>query len=614
MFRYFENLVDPYIDYRETDEPPTRLWPFLRDYSRPFIRVFAFTTVMAIVVAAVEIWLIGYLGRLVDILSGTTPQAVWQDVGFELVLVALFILFLRPALQVLNVLLLNNGVLPNFGTLIRWRSHKHVLRQSVGWFEDDFAGRIANRIMQTPPAAGEAVFQIFDAIAFAIAYLIGAAILLSNADPRLILPLVLWLGLYLLLVRWTIKRIGPASKAASDARSEVTGRVVDAYTNIHSVKMFAHHDRELAYAKEAIEKTRSTFQYEMRLYTIMDMSLVVLNGLLIVGVVGWAIFLWAGETATIGAVAAAAALTLRLNAMTGWIMWALSSFFRNLGIVAEGMETIAQPIKLVDKPGAKALELGKGLIEIKDLSHHYGRETGGIDGVDLTIQPGEKVGLIGRSGAGKSTLVKLLLRFYDADAGQILIDGQDIADVTQESLRRVIGMVQQDSSLLHRSVRDNILYGMPDATPAQVEQAAARAEAHDFILDLEDQKGRKAYDAQVGERGVKLSGGQRQRIALARVILKDAPILLLDEATSALDSEVEASIQDTLYGMMEGKTVIAIAHRLSTIAQMDRIVAMDQGRIIEEGTHAELLAKGGLYAQLWQRQSGGFIGTVEAAE
>ncbi len=614
MFRYFENLVDPYVDYGETDRPPTRLWPFLRDYSRPFTRLFVLSALMAVVVAAVEIWLLGYLGRLVDLLAETSPAAVWQDLGLELLLVALFVLFVRPFLQALNVLFLNNAVLPNFGTLIRWRSHRHVLRQSVGWFENDFAGRIANRIMQTPPAAGEAIFQIFDAIAFAIAYIVGAAILLSNADPRLMIPLALWLGLYLCLVRWTVVRIGPASKAASDARSETTGRVVDAYTNIHSVKMFAHHDRELAYAKEAVEMTRSTFMYEMRLYTIMDMALVILNGLLIVGVVGWAIFMWSAGTASIGAVAAAAALTLRLNAMTGWIMWALSSFFRNLGIVAEGMETIAQPITLVDAPDAKPLKLEKGLIEIQDLSHHYGREAGGIEGVTLTIRPGEKVGLIGRSGAGKSTLVKLLLRFYDPDGGRILIDGQDIGQVTQESLRREIGMVQQDSSLLHRSVRENILYGRPTSTEDDVHEAARRAEAHDFILDLEDQKGRKAYDAQVGERGVKLSGGQRQRIALARVILKDAPILLLDEATSALDSEVEASIQETLYGMMEGKTVIAIAHRLSTIAQMDRIVAMDQGRIIEEGTHAELLNKGGLYAQLWQRQSGGFIGTVEAAE
>jgi ATP-binding cassette, subfamily B, multidrug efflux pump len=615
VFRFFENLVDPYIAYEETDRPPTRLWPFMRDYARPFHRVFALTGVMSVVVAAVEIWLIGYLGRLVDTLSRTEPGEVWQIHGMELLLVALLIVFVRPALQALDVLLLNNAIMPNFGTLIRWRAHRHVLRQSVGWFENEFAGRIANRIMQTPPAAGEAAFQLFDAIAYAIAYIIGAAILLTDADPRLVIPLIAWLVLYGLLVRWTVTRVGPASQAASDARSAVTGRVVDAYTNIHSVKMFAHHDRELTYAREAIEKARTTFQKEMRIFTVMDVCLVTLNGLLILGVVGWAVWLWSADAATLGVVAAASALVLRLNAMTGWIMWALSSFFRNLGVIEEGMETIAQPITLVDKPGATELRLTHGKIEMDGLTHHYGRGSGGIESVSLTIRPGERVGLVGRSGAGKSTLVKLLLRFYDADGGRILIDGQDIMEVTQEGLRRHIGMVQQDSSLLHRSVRDNILYGRPEATEAEVIEAAKRAEAHDFILGLQDPQGRQGYDAQVGERGVKLSGGQRQRMALARVVLKNAPILILDEATSALDSEVEAAIQETLYGMMEGKTVIAIAHRLSTIAHMDRIVVLDGGRIVEDGSHADLLEQGGLYTRLWARQSGGFIGTdVEEAE
>lgn len=614
MFRYFERLVDPYVDYPETDRPPTQLWPFIKVWSQPFRGLFAVAGAMSIVVAMVEIGLIYYMGRVVDILSTSTPSEIWADHGLELVLVAVFILILRPALQTLDVLILNNAILPNFGTLFRWRAHRQVLRQSVGWFENDFAGRIANRIMQTPPAAGDAVFQVFDALSFALAYLVGAAILLADADPRLAIPLLIWFVLYGVLVRWTIRNVGPASQASSDARSEVTGRVVDSYTNIHAVKLFAHHDRELEYAREAIEKTRVTFSREMRIFTVMDIVLVLLNGLLIVGVVGWAILLWVQGSASVGSVAAATALTLRLNAMTGWIMWAVSTFFRSLGIIAEGLETIAQPITLIDAPDAKPLVLTQGEIRLDALSHHYGQKQGGLDQISLTLKPGERVGLVGRSGAGKSTLVKLLLRFYDADGGRILIDGQDIAGVTQDSLRAEIGMVQQDSALLHRSVRDNILYGKPDATEAEVIAAATRAEAHEFILGLQDPQGRVGYEAQVGERGVKLSGGQRQRVTLARVILKDAPILVLDEATSALDSEVEAAIQDTLYGVMEGKTVIAIAHRLSTIARMDRILVLDEGRVIEDGTHDDLLARNGLYATFWKRQSGGFIGTVEAAE
>ena len=614
MFRFFENLVDPYAAYPDTDAPPRRLWPFMRDWSRPFRRVFAVTAVLSIVVAAVEIGLIWYMGRVVDILSSATPAEVWDRHGAELIGAAVFILLLRPALQGLDVLLLNNAILPNYGTLYRYRAHRQVLRQSVGWFENDFAGRIANRIMQTPPAAGDAIFQVFDAITFALAYLVGAAVLLFDADMRLLLPLLAWFALYGALVAWTLKRVGPASKASSDARSAVTGRVVDSYTNIHSVKLFAQDEAEMDYAREAIETARQTFAAEMRIFTVMDVVLVTLNGLLIVAVVGWAVWLWMQGAATVGVVAAATALTLRLNAMTGWIMWALSTFFRSLGVVAEGMETIAQPIALTDRQGAQPLRFRQGRIEIEDLSHHYGRGAGGLDRVSLTIEPGEKIGLVGRSGAGKSTLVKLLLRFYDPEGGRILIDGQDVTEVTQASLRARIGMVQQDSSLLHRSVRDNILYGNRGATEAEMVEAAKRAEAHDFIVTLQDPAGRQGYEAQVGERGVKLSGGQRQRVAIARVILKDAPILVLDEATSALDSEAEAAIQDTLYGVMEGKTVIAIAHRLSTIARMDRIGVMDDGRIVEQGSHADLLARGGLYARFWARQSGGFIGTEEAAE
>ena len=613
MFGFFETLVDPYAAYEQTDAPPRRLWPFLKEYIRPFRAVFAVTAVFSVAAAFLDVALIWYVGRLVDLLSTHPPGKFISAYGVEVAMVALAVLVLRPLILVGNVALLHNTILPNFGTMIRWRSHAHVIRQPVGWFESDFAGRIANRIMQTPPAAGDAVFQTFDAMAFASVTVVGAGIMLAEADPRLLLPLVVWFVLYALLVQWTVKRAGPASKASSDARSAVTARVVDAYTNIHSVKLFAHHDKELAYAKEAIETSRDTFRKEMRIITKMDLALTALNGLLIVWITGWAVWLWMDGAATVGTVAAATALVLRLNNMTYWIMWAFSSLVQALGVVQEGMETIAQPIGLVDAKGAKALEFRQGLVRIEGVSHHYGRGSGGLRDVSLTVKPGERIGVVGRSGAGKSTLVKLMLRFYDAEAGRILIDGQDIAKVTQDSLRRQIGMVQQDSSLMHRSVRDNILYGRPEASEDQMVEAAKRAEAHDFILTLEDPQGRKGYDAHVGERGVKLSGGQRQRVALARVILKDAPVLILDEATSALDSEAEAAIQEALYGVMAGKTVIAIAHRLSTIAAMDRIVVLEDGAIAETGSHTALLALNGLYARFWARQSGGFIGLEEEA-
>ena len=613
VFRFFEGLVDPYGPYEQTDTPPRRLWPFLKDYIRPFRMVFSITAALSVVTAFADVALIWYVGRLVDLLADNGPQQAWALYGTEMILVALAVLILRPILLVANVALLHNAILPNFGTMIRWRAHAHVIRQPVGWFESDFAGRIANRIMQTPPAAGDAVFQTFDAVAFASVTVVGAGIMLAEADPRLLVPLLIWFVLYALLVRWTVRHAGPASKASSDARSAVTGRVVDAYTNIHSVKLFAHDARELDYARDSIEHARKTFQTEMRIITKMDLALTVLNGFLIVAVTGWAIFLWYQGNATLGTVAAATALVLRLNNMTYWIMWAFSSLVQALGVVQEGMETIAQPITLVDRPGAKPLHFRDGKIDIEGVSHHYGRGSGGLQNLSLSIRPGEKVGVVGRSGAGKSTLVKLMLRFYDCEEGRILIDGQDIAHVTQNSLRSQIGMVQQDSSLLHRSVRDNILYGRPDATEEEMIAAARRADAHDFILTLEDPQGRRGYDAHVGERGVKLSGGQRQRVALARVILKDAPILILDEATSALDSEAEAAIQNALYGVMQGKTVIAIAHRLSTLSEMDRIVVLDGGHIAEQGSHAALLAQNGLYARFWARQSGGFIGLEEEA-
>ncbi len=614
MLRFFENLVDPYGPYDQTDTPPRKLWPYLKDYIRPFTKVFWATGTFSILNAVADVALIWYVGRVVDYLSTGTPAQVWAAYGTEILLVALAILLARPLIAGVHVALLHNTILVNFGTMIRWRAHSHVLRQPVGWFESDFAGRIANRIMQTPPAAGEAVFQVFDASAFALVMLAGSALVLAEADTRLFLPLLVWFLGYILLMRWTLRRIGPASKAASDARSAVTGRVVDAYTNIHSVKLSAHHERERLYAREAIEVARQAVAKEMRIITKMDVTLTLLNVLLIVAVTGWALLLWHRGEASIGTVTMATTLVLRLSSMTYWIMWSTTNLFENLGVVQEGMETITHPVTLTDAPNAPELDFREGLIEIDRVSHHYGRGSGGLDHVALTIRPGEKIGVVGRSGAGKSTLVKLMLRFYDPEDGQIRIDGQDITKVTQESLRRQIGMVQQESSLLHRSVRDNIKYARPEATDAQMIEAAKRADAHDFILTLSDPEGRTGYDAHVGERGVKLSGGPRQRVALARVILKDAPILILDEATSALDSEAEAAIQEALFKVMEGKSVIAIAHRLSTIAAMDRIVVLEGGHVVEEGSHAELLRLNGLYARFWARQSGGFIGLEDATE
>jgi ATP-binding cassette subfamily B multidrug efflux pump len=608
MFRFFENLVDPYKSYVPNDTPPQGLWPFLRDYVREFRGVFTVTALFSVGNGVLDVGLLWYLGHLVDLLTQSAPPEFFATHWGDLAVVAFVILVIRPLVAGGSVALLHNTILTNFGTMIRWRAHGHVLRQPVGWFESDFAGRIANRIMQAPPAAGDAVFQVFDMAVFALTTFVGACLMLFDADPRLMVPLILWALAYGALMRWTIRRAGPASTAASEARSAVTGRVVDSYTNIHSVKLFANHGQEMDYAREAIEGARVAFQKEMRIVTVMDIVLNAINGLMILGVAALALYLWYHGLANVGVVASAVALVLRLHSMTFWIMWASTNLVQNLGTVAEGLETISQPITLVDAPQAAELQFKQGLIEFQSVSHHYGRGAGGLDRLNLVIKPGEKIGLVGRSGAGKTTLVKLILRFYDTEEGRILIDGQDIAKVSQESLRRVIGMVQQESTLLHRSVRENILYANPTAGDEAMLAAAKKAESHDFILDLQDPKGRTGYDAHVGERGVKLSGGQRQRVAIARVILKDAPILIMDEATSALDSEAEALIQKALFGVMEGKTVIAIAHRLSTIAAMDRIVVLDRGHIVEEGSHSELLARGGLYASLWARQSGGFLG------
>ncbi len=609
VLSFFENLVDPYTPYSESDAPPNKLGPFLWSLMYPFRRVLALNAMTAFAVAISEVALIYYLGRLIDLLASSEPATFWSDHGLEIALVVGFILIIRPILQTLDTALIKNAIQPNLAALGRWRSYRHVLNQPVGWFESDFAGRIANRVVQMPAAAGDFSFQLMNAMAFTVAYLVSASILLANAHPMLLIPLGGWLLLYLALLRWSLRRIRPAARASAAARSRTLGFIVDSFSNIQSVKLFSHVRRETDYAVGILESHRKTYMAETRIVTAMDAGLVVLNGLLITSVVGWALVMWSNGTASVGVVASAGALVLRVNAMTGWILGALSSLFRALGVIAEGMETVAQPIGLLDAPGATPLQLGKGAIEVRNLSHEYGAGVGGIRDVSFSVTAGEKIGIVGRSGAGKSTFVKALLRLFEPEAGQILIDGQDIATTSQKSLRASIGMVQQETSLLHRSIRENILYGKPDATEDELVAAARMSGAHEFIRDLSDSFGNTGYNAQVGERGVKLSGGQRQRIALARVVLKDAPILILDEATSALDSETEAHIQKALLDLMKDKTVIAVAHRLSTIARMDRIVVFDEGRIVETGSHHELLEQGGTYASFWNRQSDGFIQT-----
>ncbi len=624
MLRWLESFIDPFKRVEAT--PPDRLWPYLLDNLKPFRGVLAAVSVMSLSVALIETGLIYYAGRLVDLMAASGPESFSVHHGIELAVVVLLILIARPLVIVGSIGLLNHGMSVNLLDQVRWRAHRHLLGQSVGFFQNDFAGRIANRVMQTGPAVEDSTYMFFEAIWYAAAYVLGAALILVNADERLILPITVWLAAYITLLYLLVPRIGVASKRMSDARSLVTGRIVDSYTNMQTVKLFAHAAREEAYARTAMAIHRLRFARLLQRMTHMTAGLAVLNGILIVTTVGAAVWFWQQGNTTLGTVASAAALTLRLNAMTGWIMWVTSQLFQNAGIIKEGMETISQPHGVVDVPAAPELALNGGAIRFRQVLHLYGRDAahqsegssdgkapiaGGLHGIDLEIRPGERVGLVGRSGAGKSTLINLLLRFYDVEGGVIEIDGQDIAGVTQDSLRRSISVVTQDTALLHRSVRDNILYGKPEASEAEMRRAARLVYADDFIAGLSDPKGRSGYDAHVGERGVKLSGGQRQRIALARAVLKDAPILVLDEATSALDSEAEGLIQSALGSLMAEKTVIAIAHRLSTIQRMDRIIVLDDGRIAEQGTHAELLELGGLYAGFWSRQSGGFIGTED---
>ncbi|BCH23704.1 ABC transporter ATP-binding protein [Mesorhizobium sp. L-8-3] len=606
MFRWFEKRLDPFPS-EEPVEPPRTLVAFCLHYTRgawPFIAISATLTA---VVAFAEVWMFGFLGSIVDWLSVQNRETFLQTEGWKLAGMAFVVLVLLPTTVFVNSMVNQQTLMGNYPMRIRWQVHRYLLRQSMSFYQDEFAGRIATKLMQTALAVRECVIKLIDVLNYVVVYFLGMLLIVGSSDWRLAMPLAVWLAGYVLLMRHFIPKLGKVSEEQADARSVMTGRVVDSYTNIQTVKLFSHARREASYAREGMGIFMDTVYRTMRLVTGLYGTLYLLNSLLLTSVAGLSIWLWLNEAVTIGAVAVVIGLVLRLWGMSQWIMWEISGLFENIGTVQDGIGSISLPRLVEDKPGAREIKVKKGQIEFDRIRFHYGKGKGVIEELSLTVRPGEKVGLVGRSGAGKSTLVNLLLRFYDLEGGRILIDGQEIAGVTQDSLRAEIGMVTQDTSLLHRSVRDNILYGRPDATETMMVEAARRAEAIGFIGGLVDAKGRKGFEAHVGERGVKLSGGQRQRIAIARVMLKDAPILILDEATSALDSEVEAAIQENLYRLMEGKTVIAIAHRLSTIAAMDRLVVMDNGRIVEEGTHDALVAKGGLYAQLWQRQSGGFL-------
>ena len=606
LLRWFESRLDPFPEAAPA-QPPASLYAFCRHYTRgaePWLLLMAATTAA---IALAEVALYAYVGSLVDRMNALGVAGFLAGEGRRLGWMALLVLLGLPALVLLNSLVQHQTLLGNFPMRIRWNVHRYLLRQSMGYFQDEFAGRIATKLMQTSLAVRETVVKLFDIGNYILVYFGATLVVAASADWRLMLPFAGWLLGYGLLMRWFVPRMGKVSQQQADARSTMTGRIVDSYTNIATVKLFSHSRREQAYAREAMDGFLDTVYRQMRLATTVNAALYTLNMALVFAVAALGIWLWLHGHASVGAVAVAAALALRLLGMSHWIMWELSALFENIGTVHDGINSISLPPTVDDAPGAPALAQVRGEVRFQDVAFHYGKGGGVIEHFDLRIAPGEKIGLVGRSGAGKSTLVNLLLRFHDVEAGRICIDGVDVASVQQDSLRAQIGVVTQDTSLLHRSVRDNILYGRPDASDAEMIEAARQANADGFIAELVDAKGRRGYDAQVGERGVKLSGGQRQRIAIARVLLKNAPILVLDEATSALDSEVEAVIQENLNTLMQGKTVIAIAHRLSTIAAMDRLVVMDAGRIVEQGTHEQLLARGGLYAQLWHRQSGGFL-------
>ncbi|MGX2954138.1 ABC transporter ATP-binding protein [Shewanella sp. JL219SE-S6] len=607
MFSRFEHWTDPLPDI-EPSPPPKGLYAFCRHYTKGFERPLILMSILTAILAMLEVSLFGFMGQLVDWLVDKDPQTLLQDEGLKLLGMTLLVLVLLPVLILLHALIVYQSLLGNYPMAIRWLAHKYLLKQSVSFYQDDFAGRIATKVMQTSLAVRETVMKLLDVLVYIMVYFTSMLVMIASADMRLMLPMLAWLAIYIGLQWYFVPKLKAVSTEQADARSTMTGRIVDSYTNIATVKLFSHTQQEAEYAQSSMKTFLDTVHRQMRLVTGINVSVQLLNYFLAFSVATVSIWLWSDSAISVGAIAIAVSLALRLNGMSQWIMWEISSLFENIGTVADGMSTLSKPTRILDAEDAKAILVEQGQIDFDKVSFHYGEQSGVLEGLDLQIKPGEKVGLVGRSGAGKSTLVNLLMRFHDVEKGKILIDGQDIRKVTQDSLRSQIGMVTQDTSLLHRSIRENILYGRPDATEEELEQAIIKAQASEFIASLTDPSGNTGLDAQVGERGVKLSGGQRQRIAIARVLLKDAPILILDEATSALDSEVEAAIQESLYQLMEGKTVIAIAHRLSTIAAMDRLIVLDQGKVVEQGSHQELIRSKGIYAQLWAHQTGGFIG------